>query len=90
MKENDTLWKALAIVSGIVCDGAKASCAAKIAAAVDAGILGYNMYIRGQQFRGGDGIVSKGVENTLRNVGRLGKDGMKETNEEIIKIMIEA
>lgn len=48
------------------------------------------MYIRGQQFRGGDGIVSKGVENTLRNVGRLGKDGMKETNEEIIKIMIEA
>ena len=85
-----TVVNALAIVSGIVCDGAKASCAAKIAAAVDAGILGYNMYIRGQQFRGGDGIVSKGVENTLRNVGRLGKDGMKETNEEIIKIMIEA
>ena len=48
------------------------------------------MYIRGNLFRGGDGIVSKGVENTLRNVGRLGKDGMKETNEEIIKIMIEA
>ena len=85
-----TVVNALAIVSGIVCDGAKASCAAKIAAAVDAGILGYNMYIRGQQFRGGDGIVSKGVENTLQNVGRLGKDGMKETNEEIIKIMIEA
>ncbi len=83
-----TVVNALAIVSGIVCDGAKASCAAKIAAAVDAGILGYNMYIRGQQFRGGDGIVSKGVENTLHNVGRLGKDGMKETNEEIIKIMI--
>lgn len=85
-----TVVNALAIVSGIVCDGAKASCAAKIAAAVDAGILGYNMYIRGQQFRGGDGIVSKGVENTLHNVGRLGKDGMKETNEEIIKIMIGA
>ena len=85
-----TVVNALAIVSGIVCDGAKASCAAKIAAAVDAGILGYNMYLRGQQFRGGDGIVSKGVENTLQNVGRLGKDGMKETNEEIIKIMIEA
>ena len=63
-------------------------CAAKIASAVDAGILGYNMYIRGQQFRGGDGIVSKGVENTLQNVGRLGKEGMKETNDEIIKIMI--
>ena len=84
-----TVVNALAIVSGIVCDGAKASCAAKIAAAVDAGILGYNMYIRGQQFRGGDGIVSKGVENTLRNVGRLGKEGMRETNEEIIKMMIE-
>lgn len=83
-----TVVNALAIVSGIVCDGAKASCAAKIASAVDAGILGYNMYIRGQQFYGGDGIVSHGVEDTLKNVGRLGKEGMKETNDEIIKIMI--
>ena len=83
-----TVVNALAIVSGIVCDGAKASCAAKIASAVDAGILGYNMYIRGQQFRSGDGIVSKGIESTLQNVGRLGKEGMKETNDEIIKIMI--
>ena len=83
-----TVVNALAIVSGIVCDGAKASCAAKIASAVEAGILGYNMYIRGQQFYGGDGIVTKGVEETLKNVGRLGKEGMKETNEEIIKIMI--
>lgn len=83
-----TVVNALAIVSGIVCDGAKASCAAKIASAVDAGILGYNMYIRGQQFYDGDGIVTKGVEATLRNVGRLGKEGMRETNEEIIKIMI--
>ncbi len=83
-----TVVNALAIVSGIVCDGAKASCAAKIASAVDAGILGYNMYIRGQQFYDGDGIVTKGVEATLKNVGRLGKEGMRETNEEIIKIMI--
>ena len=83
-----TVVNSLAIVSGIVCDGAKASCAAKIASAVEAGILGYNMYIRGQQFYGGDGIVTKGVEETLQNVGRLGKEGMKETNEEIIKIMI--
>ncbi len=82
-----TLVNALAIVSGIVCDGAKASCAAKIASAVDAGILGYEMYIRGQQFQGGDGIVSKGVENMIQNVGRLGKEGMRETNEEIIRIM---
>ena len=83
-----TVVNALAIVSGIICDGAKASCAAKIATAVDAGILGYNMYIRGQQFMGGDGIVMKGVEATLKNIGRLGKEGMKETNEEIIKMMI--
>lgn len=83
-----TVVNALAIVSGIVCDGAKASCAAKIASAVDAGILGYNMYIRGQQFYAGDGIVTKGVDETIRNVGRLGKEGMKETNEEIIEIMV--
>ena len=83
-----TVVNALAIVSGIVCDGAKASCAAKIASAVDAGILGYNMYKRGQQFYGGDGIVTRGVEETIQNVGRLGKQGMKETNEKIIKIMV--
>lgn len=84
-----TVVNALAIVSGMVCDGAKASCAAKIAASVDAGILGYNMFLQGQQFYAGDGIVTKGVEATIHNIGRLGKDGMRETNEEIIKMMIE-
>lgn len=84
-----TVVNALAIVSGIVCDGAKASCAAKIASSVDAGILGYSMYKEGQQFYGGDGIVTKGVEKTIQNIGRLGKKGMKETNEEIIKIMVD-
>ena len=83
-----TVVNALAIVSGMVCDGAKASCAAKIAASVDAGILGYNMFLRGQQFYAGDGIVTKGVEATISNIGRLGKEGMRETNEEIIKMMI--
>lgn len=82
-----TLVNALAIVSGIVCDGAKASCAGKIAAAVDAGIFGYEMFLEGQQFVGGDGLVSKGVENTLVNIGRLGSVGMKETDKEIIRIM---
>ena len=82
-----TLVNALAIVSGIVCDGAKASCAGKIAAAVDAGIFGYEMFSEGQQFIGGDGLVSKGVENTLVNIGRLGSIGMKETDKEIIRIM---
>lgn len=83
-----TVVNALAIISGMICDGAKASCAAKIAAAVDAGILGYHMYINGQQFYDGDGIVTKGIEGTLKNVGRLGKEGMKATNTEIIKMMI--
>ena len=84
-----TLVNSLAIVSGIVCDGAKPSCAAKIASAVDAGILGYQMYVRGLEFQGGDGIISKGVENTIANIGRLGKDGMRETDREILKIMLQ-
>ena len=83
-----TIVNALAIVSGMICDGAKASCAAKIAASVDAGILGYHMYLNGQQFYAGDGIITKGIEATISNVGRLGKEGMKETNEEVIKMMI--
>lgn len=83
-----TVVNGLAIVSGIVCDGAKPSCAAKIAMSVRAGLLGYDMYIRGQQFYGGDGIVTKGADETIENIGRLGREGMRETNEEIIKIMI--
>lgn len=82
-----TIVNALAIVSGIVCDGAKPSCAAKIASAVDAGILGFEMYQRGHQFYGGDGILSKGIENTIRNVGELGRDGMRETDRKILQIM---
>ena len=82
-----TIVNSLAIVSGIICDGAKASCAAKIASAVDAGILGYEMYIQGQEFCGGDGIVTKGVENTIVNVGNLARNGMLETDKEIIRIM---
>lgn len=83
-----TIVNALAITSGIVCDGAKASCAAKISAAVDAGIMGFEMYRNGQQFYGGDGLVLKGVENTIRNISRLGRIGMKETDKEIIDMMI--
>ena len=84
-----TLVNSLAIVSGIICDGAKPSCAAKIACAVDAGLFGWEMYQNGQQFFGGDGIVEKGVENTIRNVSRLGRDGMRLTADESVKIMIE-
>ena len=84
---NHTIVNALAISSGIVCDGAKASCAAKIAMAVDAGIMGYDMHENGCQFYGGDGLVSKGVENTIRNISWLGNEGMRETDKQIIKIM---
>lgn len=84
-----TLVNALAIVSGIICDGAKPSCAAKIASSVEAGILGYHMYKNNQEFKGGDGIVNTGVEATIRNIGRLGRDGMRQTDKEIVKIMMD-
>ena len=83
-----TVVNAIAINSGVICDGAKASCAAKIASAVEAGILGMQMFREGTQFHDGDGIVSKGVENTIRNVNRLAVDGMRKTDSEIIKIML--
>ena len=84
-----TLVNSLATVSGMVCDGAKASCAAKIATAVNTGIMGWKMFENNQQFYGGDGIVTKGVENTINNVGRLGRLGMRETDREILRIMTE-
>ena len=82
-----TIVNALAVVSGMVCDGAKPSCAAKIAAAIDAGILGYELYCRGQEFLDGGGIVRKGVDNTIGNVGRMARSGMRETDRVILDIM---
>lgn len=84
-----TVVNAVAINSGVVCDGAKASCAAKIASAVEAGLLGMQMYMHGRQFLGGDGIVTKGVEATIRNVAELAREGMRETDREILRIMLE-
>lgn len=83
-----TIVNAVAINSGMICDGAKPSCAAKIASAVEAGLLGMQMQMQGTQFYGGDGIVVKGVENTIRNVSRLARYGMAETDREIIDMMI--
>lgn len=83
-----TIVNSLAIVSGIICDGAKASCAAKIASSVDAGILGYKLYKEGNQFYAGDGIVVKGVENTIKSIGILASEGMVGTDKEIIKLML--
>ena len=84
-----TIVNTLAIASGMVCDGAKPSCAAKIAVAVEAGLMGYRMYQNGQQFRDGEGIVVKGVDNTIHNIGRMAHDGMRETDKEIIEMMTE-
>ena len=82
-----TIVNAVAILSGTICDGAKPSCAAKITASVDAGILGYHMWRNHQEFKSGDGIVTKGVDNTIANVGVLAKEGMQETDRIILHIM---
>ncbi len=83
-----TIVNAVAINSGMICDGAKASCAAKIASAVEAGLLGWQMQRQNKQFYSGEGIITKGVENTIRNVGRVARLGMAETDREIIRIMM--
>ena len=84
-----TIANALAICSGMICDGAKPSCAAKIASAVNAGLMGYEMYLNGQhEFMGGEGIIKKGVENTIDSVGRLARCGMRQTDSEILNIMV--
>lgn len=84
-----TIVNAVAIISGTICDGAKPSCAAKIAASVDAGILGYHMYRESQEFKSGDGIVTRSVDETIANVGVLAKVGMRETDRTILEIMTE-
>lgn len=86
---SETVSNAVAILSGTICDGAKSSCAAKIACGVEAGILGYTMAKNGQHFQGGEGIVSDNVESTIRNVGRLASEGMKQTDRTILSIMTE-
>ena len=80
---------AIAIESGMICDGAKASCAAKIASAVEAGLLGMQMEKYGSEFYGGEGIVEKGVENTIDNVSKVARIGMRETDRTIIALMTE-
>lgn len=83
-----TIVNALAILSGTICDGAKASCAAKIASSIDASIMGYYMYKNKQQFYAGDGIVAHSVDETIQNIGTLGSQGMLQTNDKIIEMMI--
>ncbi len=83
-----TVVNALAINSGMLCDGAKSSCAAKIASAVEAGLLGWRMNVNDSEFVGGDGIVLKGVENTIAAVSRLASHGMRAADDDIISLMI--
>jgi L-cysteine desulfidase len=83
-----TLINALGTVGGIVCDGAKSSCAAKISSSVDAGIMGYEMVKSGMVFPFGEGLVEKNYEKTIQNIGRMGRMGMKSTDTEILNIMI--
>lgn len=83
-----TIVNALAILSGTICDGAKASCAAKIASSIDAGIMGYYIYKNKQQFYAGDGIIAHSVDETIQNIGTLGSQGMLQTNDKIIEMMI--
>ena len=84
-----TIVNGLALASGIICDGAKSSCAGKIALALESGILGYQMYLNETEFKAGEGIIKKGVDNTIKQVGRLARKGMKETDKEILRMMIE-
>ena len=82
-----TVVNAVAMLSGTICDGAKASCASKIAAGVEAGILGYEMYKTNNNFNGGDGILANDPEETIVNVGVLAREGMKQTDRTILEIM---
>lgn len=86
---NETIANALMIDSGMVCDGAKPSCAAKIASAVDAGITGFEMARTGRSFQAGDGLLKDNIEETIRSIGRLGAKGMKETDTEVLNIMLD-
>ena len=88
-KISQTITNIAGNVGGIVCDGAKASCAAKIASAVDAAILGHRLSMKGLGFHAGEGIVQKDVDETIRSIGYVGCVGMKQTDVEILKIMLD-
>lgn len=84
-----TIINTLGNVGGVVCDGAKASCAAKIASSVDAAIMAHEMAMKGKRFAGGEGIVADDVEKTIENVGTVGREGMRETDITILNLMLE-
>ena len=83
-----TIVNDLAVLSGMFCDGAKPSCAAKVANSVSAGIMGYEMYKNGQSFNGGDGFLQDSADDTIDVVAELAREGMVETEEKILNIMV--
>ncbi len=86
---SQTIINGLVIVSGMICDGAKPSCAAKISCALEASLMGWQMYENGRQFHCGEGLVSENAEKTIANISRLGRVGMVDTDAEIISMMEE-
>lgn len=84
----NTVVNTIANIGGMICDGAKASCAAKISSALQAAILGHNMAMEGIAFEAGEGLVQEGPEETIRAIGYMGKEGMRTTDVEILNIMI--
>ena len=87
---SDSITNTLASVGGIVCDGAKASCAAKISSALEAAILGFELADEEKKtFVSGDGLVKENIEKTIETFGKVGKEGMKETDIEILRLMLE-
>ena len=87
---NKTINNTLANISGIVCDGAKASCAAKIATSLDAAMMSHSLAMINRGYSANTGILKEDIEGTISAIGRLGKIGMRETDKEILDIMLEA
>ena len=83
-----TIVNDLAVLSGMFCDGAKPSCAAKVANSVGAGIMGYEMYKNGQSFNGGDGFLQSSADDTIDAVAEIAREAMTETDKKILDIMV--
>lgn len=86
----DTIDNTLADIPGIICDGAKSSCAAKIASALDASLFAHILAMKGKVYKANTGIIQSDAGKTIRSVGHIGKVGMKQTDSEIVKMMIES
>lgn len=85
---NETISNTLATISGMVCDGAKPSCAAKISLAVEAAMMGHDLAMENDNFLPGDGIVKENVEDTISGVGEIASKGMASTDESILSVMV--